>query len=394
MAWRLTKVEDQREYLVKAYLSKMATMKELCEEYGISRKTGYKWLHRYMKGGLGALLDIKRAPKEPYRKYSEEKIARALELKQKRPKYGPKKILALLERNYSDEEWPSPTRLYEIFKAHHLVCSRKLRRRVPRTHPLGEVNASNDVWCADFKGWFMTGDQSKVEPLTITDGYSRYLIKCQHLERKTFEEVWGAYKQAFDAYGLPKRIRTDNGPPFATTGVGRLSRLAINLIKAGVTPEWITPGHPQENGRHERFHRSLSYETASPPAESFSEQIERMRVYTDEYNFERPHEALGLQTPGSFYEPSKREWDGILRSPEYDTDKVSVRKVGSNGCIHVKGEEYYIGQVLGGEYVAMEPLGFGDYRIYYGPVLLGSLIGKVGFKRPELDPRKPTKLPK
>lgn len=354
MVWRNVKVEDQREYLVKSYISKSLSIKELCEECGVSRKTGYKWYQRYIEEGKNGLLDLSRAPKTPNRKFSEETINIALELKHKRPRYGLKKILALLQKKYPDRSWPSATRLYEIFKENHLVCSRKLRRRVPRTHPLGDVNASNDVWCADFKGWFLTGDECKIEPLTITEGYSRFLVRCQHLEKKRSIDVWKVFSDAFYEYGLPKRIRTDNGPPFATTGVRRLSGLSINLIKAGVIPEWINPVHPEENGRHERFHRSLKKAIATPPSASFSEQIFRMEVFLDEYNFERPHEALEQQVPGSIYEPSENQWDGKLRSPEYNTEEVTLRKVEQNGCIYWKQKESYLGQVLSGEYVSLK----------------------------------------
>jgi putative transposase len=387
MAWRLTKVEELREYLVKSYISKLASMSELCEECGVSRKTGYKWYHRYLNGGKAALEDSSRAPKTANKKFNEEVITTALKLKQQYPKYGPKKIYAMLCKRQPTTEWPSPTRLYEVFKEHHLVCSRKLKRRVQRTHPLGEVNFSNDVWCADFKGWFLTGDKQKVEPFTVTDGYSRYVICCQHLERKTYEDVWKAYSTAFLNYGLPTRIRTDNGPPFATTGVGRLSRLSINLIKAGVMPEWINPGHPEENGRHERFHRSLKEEIANPPASSFEEQIRQMEVFIEEYNFERPHEAIGQQTPGSIYTPSSRSWDGKLRSPEYDTG-LMLRKVGSSGCIHYKQEECYVAQILEGEYLRLEEIGSEAFNVYYGPVFLGVLIkGNKSLKRELLKPR-------
>ncbi len=357
MAWRQTKVEDEREYLVKSYMSKLYSMKDLCDECGVSRKTGYKWYQRYMSGGFPALRDSSRAPKSPFRKYSAETLKRALDVKLQYPKYGPKKIYAILKRKFPKESWPSPTRLYEIFKEHHLVCSRKLRRRVPRTHSLEDVNNSNDV-------------------------------RCQHLECKTFEDVWKVYRDAFDQYGLPLRIRTDNGPPFATTGVGRLSRLAVNLIKAGVTPEWITPGHPEENGSHERFHRSLKAEAASPPADTFEEQLLRLEEFTEEYNFERPHEALNQNTPGSLYEPSKRQWDGTLRSPEYDMDKVIVRKVGSNGCIWWKRKGFYIGQLLKGEYLGLKEIDNGHFYTYYGPVCLGVVIEGVGFQRPEMPGRR------
>lgn len=382
MSWRNVKVEDIREYLVQSYLNNIASMKELCNECGVSRKTGYKWIHRYNTGGKKGLSDQSRAPLQPERKFSEDQINKALELKQKHPVYGPKKICALLKKHYPDEVWPCPTRLYEIFKEYHLVCSRKLRRRVPRTQPLGEINESNDIWSADFKGWFKTKDGTKIEPFTITDGYSRYLIMCTHLDRKRVVDVWKVLSQAFLEYGLPKRFRTDNGPPFATTGVGRLSMLSVNLIKAGVTPEWINPGHPEENGRHERFHKSLKETIANPPADTFSQQISIMRAFVEEYNFERPHEALGMQSPGNIYTPSQRIWDGKLRSPEYDINK-KLRKVGQNGCIYLNREAYYIGSVVSSEYVCLEEVDNDCFQVFYGPLFLGTLIRGQDFLRPE-----------
>jgi len=196
---------------------------------------------------------------------------------------------------------PSPTRLYEMFKEHHLVTARRLKNRVPATHPLGEVNRSNDTWTVDFKGWFFTQSKEKCEPFTMTDSASRYLISCVHLKDKSIESVWSVIKEAFLEYGLPNRIRSDNGSPFASTGVGRLSRLSVYLIKAGVLPEWIQPGHPEENGRHERFHLTLKEEVADPPAATLQEQIWLMRRFQRQYNFERPHESLDMQTPASVW---------------------------------------------------------------------------------------------
>lgn len=388
MAWRNVKVEDQREYLVQSYINNLATMKDLCEECGVSRKTGYKWVNRYQERGKKGLCDLSRAPLQPERKYSEAQINKSLELKQKHPKYGPKKIYVLLKRHYPEIEWPCPTRLYEVFKEHHLVCSRKLRRRVPRTQPLGEVNESNDVWSADFKGWFMTKDNTKIEPFTVTDGYSRFLIRCTHLDRKRAGDVWKILSQAFHEYGLPKRFRTDNGPPFGTTGVGRLSKLSVNLIKAGVVPEWINPGHPEENGRHERFHKSLKEAIAKPPADNFLQQLSVMKAFAEEYNFERPHEALDMQVPGSVYSPSQRIWDGKLRSPEYDSNN-KLRKVGENGCIYLNHKEHYLGTVISGEYVNLEEVDNDCFQVHYGPVFLGSLVRDLGFLRPERKERYP-----
>jgi transposase InsO family protein len=382
MGWRNVKVEDQRLYLVENYNSKLYTMKSLCKECGVSTKTGYKWVERYNNGGSGALVDKKRAPKNPCRKYSDRDIQIALELKNKYPKYGPKKIRAILLKKYPGRDWPSSTRLYEIFKENHLVCSRKLRRRVPRTHPLGDVNKSNMTWCADFKGGQKCGDGRVVEPFTLTDAYSRYALYCGHLERKNSEEVWKVLSSLFDKYGLPDRIRTDNGPPFASVGAGRLTRLGVRLIKAGVIPEWINPGHPEENGRHERFHKTLKEEVQNPTADTFEEQIKRYEYFLECYNFDRPHEGIGMDFPGNLYTPSTRRWDGYLRSPVYNTENELVRKVGKNGCIYLNRNEFYISSALSGEHVGLENLGFGKYRVFYGPITLGALEKGKGFSIP------------
>jgi putative transposase len=391
MAWELMKVEDQRRELVEAYLKGMVTMTELCTRFGVSRKTAYKWLNRYKSFGIDGLKDHSKAPHDPYRLFSKDDVNMAIDLKLKHRTWGPKKILAKLQQAHPRMKWPSATRLYEVFKEHHLVSCRRVRNRVSATHPLGEVNNSNDVWIADFKGWFKTQDNKKCEPLTITDGFSRYLIICEHLERKSCEYVWPVFEEAFREYGLPNRLRTDNGPPFGSIGVGRLTPLSVNLIKAGVTPEWINPGHPEENGRHERFHSTLKRTIADPPAATLQEQLKRMAVFQDEYNFERPHEALNMSTPASYYQKSQKTWDGILRSPEYDTKEMEVRKVGQNGGIWFKQAEYYLGGSLTGEYVGLkEAEESGKLEVYYGPVYLGKITAGCAhsLEKPKLHPKK------
>lgn len=381
MAWELKKVEDQRKQLVDAYFAGEIAMKELCNRFGISRKTAYKWLKRHALYGVEGLKDLSKAPHSPHRIYSEQEIELALELKLKYRKWGPKKIHHKLKERYPSIEIPSPTRLYEIFKDHHLVTSRRLRARVPATHPLGDVGACNDTWMADFKGWFLTQNKEKCEPFTITDGFSRFLIRCTHVNNKSAETVWEIIKNAFYEYGIPNRFRTDNGAPFATTGVARLSQLSVNLIKAGVLPEWITPGHPEENGQHERMHGTLQECVADPAAETLKEQIHRLYQFQREYNFERPHEALQMQTPASVYRISPRTWDGKLQSPEYDSGSLSVRKVGSSGCIRIMSIDYFVGQVLAKEYLGLKEHEHG-FEAYYGPVYLGLLKIGEGFFTP------------
>ena len=385
MAWELKRVEDQRKELVEAYLKGFLSMTDLCSRFGISRKTAYKWLSRFKEFGLAGLIDQSRAPHHPCRSFSDENINAAIDLKLKYRTWGPKKVLAKLKKEHPKMVWPSPTRLYQIFKEHHLVNTRRLRTRVPATHPLGEVNDSNDVWVADFKGWFLTQDNKKCEPLTITDGFSRYLMKCEHLPRKSSEYVWPVFAEAFQEYGLPNRLRTDNGPPFGSVGIGRLTALSVNLIKAGVMPEWINPGHPEENGRHERFHLTLQESTANPPAKTLPEQIKRMVDFEEEYNFERPHEALNMETPGSCYQASRRVWDGKLRSPEYDSTML-VRKVGQNGGIWLKQTEYYLGITLQGEYVGLQQTDERRLKVYYGLLYLGHITIGVShsLERPKL----------
>lgn len=391
MAWELKKVEDQRRELVEAYLKGIVTMTELCSCFGVSRKTAYKWLNRYKTFGKEGLKDHSKAPLNPNRSFSDDDISIAIDLKLKHRTWGPKKILVKLNQAHPRMKWPSATRLYEIFKEHNLVSFRKIRKRVPATHPLGEVNNSNDVWIADFKGWFVTQDKKKCEPLTITDVFSRYLIRCKHIEKKSWEYVWSIFEEAFREYGLPDRLRTDNGPPFGSRGVGRLTQLSVNLIKAGVIPEWINPGHPEENGRHERFHSTLKRTIADPPAATLQEQLKRMVVFQDEYNFERPHEALNMFTPATYYQKSKRTWNGILRSPEYDTKEIVVRKVCRSGGIWLKQTEYYLGRSLIGEYVGLKEAEEKEkLEVYYGPVYLGKItIGCThSLEQPKMQPKK------
>jgi len=388
MAWESFKVEQQRLQVIQLYLKGQASMTDICLRYSISRKTAYKWLHRFLKLGEEGLKDLSKAPHNPNQVYTKAQIDKAIDLKMQRRTWGPKKILIKLKEKYPDEVWPSPTRLYEIFQDYHLVTKRRIKARVPATAPLGDLIGSNDTWAVDLKGWFLTGDGRKCEPLTITDCFARYLIRCTHLNQHTVDHVWPIFDEAFREYGLPKRMRSDNGSPFGSTGVGRLTGLSVNLIKAGVIPEWIQPGHPEENGRHERFHLTLKQDVASPPKKTLALQIQSMNQFQEEYNFDRPHEALNMKTPGSCYQSSSRNWDGILRPPEYDTREVDVRKVCASGCIWLRQQEHYIGQTLSGEYVALKTNESNELELYYGPVYLGRLDAEKGLEKPKIKRRR------
>ena len=249
---------------------------------------------------------------------------------------------------------------------------RKLRRRSPPSSaPFADCEAANDTWCIDFKGWFLTGDGKRCEPLTLTDAYSRYLLRCQALARTDTDHVWPVLDAAFREFGLPYYLRSDNGSPFASRGAGGLSRLSVKLIKAGVTPERIAPGKPQQNGRHERMHLTLLQEVASPPARNMREQHERLRSFRQFYNEERPHQALDHATPADRYQPSARRFDGVLRKPEYSDDR-DVRSVRRNGDIKWQGSTIYISEALVGEPVGLTENGSG-WTVSYGPILLGTI---------------------
>src|SRR5215204_3155765 len=203
MTWRNFKVEEQRLQVVQTYIQGHCSMTDICKQYGISRKTGYKWYYRYLEEGEDGLKDLSKAPHAPAYCYTEDQIERAINLKLQHRTWGPKKILTKLKEKYPNEEWPSPTRLYEIFKDHYLVTKKRIKGRVPATGPLGDLNHCNDTWAVDLKGWFLTKDGKKCEPLTITDCFTRYLIRCTHVNKHSMEYVWPIFDEAFREYGLP-----------------------------------------------------------------------------------------------------------------------------------------------------------------------------------------------
>ena len=249
---------------------------------------------------------------------------------------------------------------------------RKLRHRSPPSSaPFAHCGAANDVWCIDFKGWFLTGDGKRCEPLTIADAYSRYLLRCQALPHTDTDHVWPVLDAAFREFGLPLHLRSDNGSPFASRGAGGLSRLSVKLIKAGVVPERIAPGKPQQNGRHERMHLTLLQDTADPPARSLREQLKRLRDFRRIYNEQRPHQALDDATPADHYAVLQRRFDGVLREPEYDGDH-EVRRVRHNGDIRWRNRTIYVNQALVGEPVGLVENDTG-WTVSYGPIVLGTI---------------------
>jgi putative transposase len=373
MAWRNTQVEHQRENFITACLESKSTISDLCREFGVSRKTGYKWLSRFKNGGAAELKDRCRTRHTQPLKTTEELTQKVIQLKRRYLKWGPKKIVAFLEQNQPLESWPSATTVGRILSEHDLTIPRKYRRRFPaKSDPLSHSQQPNDVWCIDFKGWFKTKDNVKCDPMTLTDSYSRFLLYCSKLGANTVDHVWSSLDKAFHQYGLPRYLRHDNGPPFATNGAGRLSRLSVNLIKAGVIPEWIEPGKPYQNGRHERMHLTLKEEGVFPLKLTLKEQQMKFMEFQQYFNLERPHEALGQKTPASIYLPSERVWTGQLHSPEYSQD-YQAKRVRGSGTISLLGMDIFIGKTLEDEYVGLKENTDGNWEVYFGPVFLGTI---------------------
>ena len=371
MVWKETCAVDERMKFVLAMESAEEAMAAVCRRFGISRRVGYKWLDRYREAGVGGLVDRSRAPLSHPQAVLAATAERCLAVRRAHPSWGPVKVRAWLARREPALYWPAASTIGALFDREGLTVKRTRRRRAPPgRRPFAACGAANDVWCIDFKGWFLTGDGTHCEPLTLSDGHSRYLLRCQALARNDSEHVWPILEAAFREYGLPLALRSDNGAPFASTGAGGLSRLAVRVLKAGVVPERITPGKPQENGRHERLHLTLKQETASPPARSLRQQLERFRAFQRIYNEERPHQALANTPPADHYSPSPRPFDGVLREPDYPADH-QVRRVRRSGEIKWQGRTIYIHQALAGEPVGLCETDDQRWTLRYGPIHLG-----------------------
>jgi putative transposase len=376
MGWTETCAVDERMRFVLALEAAGESFSLTCQRFGVSRKTGWKWRERYRSEGVAGLADRSRSPLAHPQAIEAVVWEECLAVRRAHPTWGPVKVLMWLERRWPERRWPAASSIGALFDREGLTVKRQLRRRgPPRTAPFGSCALPNETWCIDFKGWFRTGDGSRCGPLTLSDAASRYLLRCQALQRDDGAHVWPVLEAAFLEYGLPLRLRSDNGPPFASTGAGGLSRLAVKLIKAGVTPERIRPGKPQENGRLERLHLTLLQDAADPPARSLRAQAKRFADFQRLYNEERPHQALKGLTPADAYAPSPRRFDRILREPEYGPNAIR-RRVRTDGQIKWAGQLVYISQALAREAVGPVEREDGSCSLAYGPVLLGYIDHK------------------
>jgi transposase InsO family protein len=373
MPWDETSAMDQKRLFVADYLTRSFTIVELCRRFGITRPTAYKWIHRFLNRGYQGLDELPRRPSRCPHRTPDEQVEVLLELRRKHPTWGPKKLLRVLSKRRPAEDWPARSTVAHILKRHGVVEEK--RRRAYLGHPgkpMTAMDHPNDVWCADYKGEFKTRDGIYCYPLTVTDGCSRYLLECKALLSTEHILAKPIFARLFRGYGMPRIIRTDNGTPFASTAIGRLSRLSVWWIRLGIFPELIQPGRPAQNGRHERMHKTLKRETTRPPAASLRGQQIRFNRFREEFNNERPHEALDQETPASVYQRSTREYPERLPPIEYP-GHFEKRLVSRNGGFRWGSIRVPITQTLEEQYVGLEEVDEGKWDVYFSNVRLGQM---------------------
>lgn len=373
MPWRETCPMNQRQRFIEEWLHNEWSFSALCQAYGVSRKTGYKWLERFKLGGFEDLADQPRACETHPNATPSSIEAQIVQLRHRHPFWGPRKLKKRLGTLHPEQIWPASSTIGGILKQHGLARPRRKRSRTPIYEgPLTKGLAPNDVWAADFKGWFKTQDGTRIDPLTVTDLASRYLIRCRAVAQTNGDTVRGQFTAAFQEFGMPRTLRTDNGVPFASVGLGGLSELAVWLIRLGITPERSRPAHPQDNGSHERMHRTLKQETANPPRANPREQQHAFQRFQAVFNDERPHESIDMKTPAEVFVPSPRPFPRKLPEIEYAAGSVT-RLVLGNGTIKVMNKQIYASNALIGQPVRLEETQAGQQNVWYGPVLLGEL---------------------
>jgi putative transposase len=371
MPWQEVTPVEQRLEFIREYETELFTMTELAAHYGISCKTGYKWLGRYEAEGIDGLQDRSRRPHDSPHATAPDLVERVVAIRRRHPRWGAKKLLAIAARRDPDAAWPSRSTVCDLLKARGLVAPRRRRPRsdhAPRA-PLTAITAANQVWTTDFKGEFRTRDGRYCHPLTVRDGFSRFVLRCDALLDRGYVATRGRFERAFQEYGLPERIRSDNGGPFAGLGIGRLSRLSIWWMRLGIVPERIAPGHPEQNGSHEQFHSVLKAETTRPPSAHAAAQQRRFARFCAEYNHDRPHEALADQPPASCYHRSLRILPARVPPLDYPAH-FEIRRVCGNGCISWRNDALFIGSALTGQDIAFEEIADSIWTIRFATVAL------------------------
>ena len=373
MPWKTIKPMDQKIQLLSEWNTRECSKVDLSHKYNLSRPTIDKWLTRYEKEGIDGLKERSRAPHHCPHKVSDEIVDMIVTQKLKNTNRGPKKVIAQLKREYPEIIWPAPSTVGEWLKRYNLVKKKKKRARVaPYTEPFGRCAQANSIWSADYKGQFQTQNDKMCYPLTISDNHSRYLLRCHGLYGPRYKQTKAVFESAFKEYGLPDAIRTDNGIPFASISIGGLSHLSIWWILLGIVPERIDRGCPEQNGRHERMHRTLKEETLNPIAQTLKKQQLIFEHFKVEYNTERPHEALNQQCPCEHYKPSARSYPKRLKKIEYD-NSLEVRHICRNGHFMFKNHDFFLSKLLAEHAIGLKEVADGYWKIYFSFQTIGTI---------------------
>ena len=363
----------ERARLVAAHLDGLYSVTELAARFGVSRPTVYKWIARHREGDAEALLDRSRARHTQHAKTDPEAERLIVEARKAHPTWGARKLLPYLAKRHEGVRWPAASTAAEILSRHGLTKPRRKRR--PPKHPGSSplvAEAPNAVWTVDYKGQFRMGDGALCYPLTVRDAYSRFILDCHGLPSVEQYAALRAFDRLFREYGLPDAIRSDNGTPFATQALCGLSRLSVTWIKLDIDHQRITPGQPQQNGGHERMHKTVKAETARPPEADMEAQQVRFDDWRREFNEDRPHEALGYAVPADLYVPSPRPMPDVLPEPEYP-GHYEVRYLSKDGNVRFKGRQIFVSQTLAHEHVGLEETADGVWDLYFFDRLLARL---------------------
>lgn len=384
-------MEWEREKWVREYQAG-ESIAEIARRHEISRKSVHKWIARYEAYGWEGLKDLSRAPHHHPQAVGAIWHERVAAARREHPRWGAPKLKWLLQERYRGETVPSVSTIGRILNEQGLSRGRRSRMRGRDRGVLSDAEQANEVWCIDFKGWRRTGDGQCCHPLTVSDQRTRYLLCCQALPATRTELVRPILERVFREYGLPQRLRSDNGPPFGDGGACGLTELSVWWIELGIACERIEPGHPQQNGRHERMHRTLAEATMEPPAGTMRQQQKRFSAFREEYNHQRPHQALELQVPGALYEASPRPYPRRSPEPKYPR-QWAVRKVRAGGQTSWLGRRFFVSHALSGKQIGFEPMDDGTWRVWFYNHWLGIWDEKKNkFSRPhELAAKKPAK---
>jgi len=364
MPWKGVTVSEQRQRFLEDYQLNYYSITDLAESFSISRKTAHKWINRFKKHGQAGFHEYSRRPHSCPWQTDAAIVEELVKFRKAHPRWGPRKLLDLMQRRDPERQLPAVSTAAQILSREGLIKPRRRYRRAHPGCPKSIPQGPNDIWAADYKGQFRLKDGQYCFPLTVSDLCSRYVLGCDAHPAISLEKSFAHFKGLFETYGLPSRIRTDNGVPFASNALARLSQLSVWFIKLGIYPELIEPGKPQQNGVHERMHRTLKQEATIPPASSLRAQQRKFDRFLEEFNQERPHEALEMKRPGEIYQLSRRAMPKRVETYDYPAHYL-VRRVSRAGTIRVFHKQIFVSNTLHEEYVGLEEVDDGVYDLFY-----------------------------